>query len=322
LNSKALLLVAALMSPAGSPWAQSPDAYPSKPVRFVVGFPPGGANDILGRLVGAKLQERLGQTFVIENKPGANAIIATEFVAKAPPDGYTLLIGASGAMTFNPGLYDKLPYDPVKDFAPITMIGSFPLVLTVSPTLGVATVRELVTLAKAKPGTFNYGAGSTPFQLAAELFKMQTGTDFKHVPYKGSAATVNALLGDEIALTFVDSPPVVGQIKAGKLRGLAVTSPKRAAFMPDLPTVIEAGVPDFEVVLWTSLFAPAGTPPAIVRRLQGEIAKILQIPEIRERMTAIGIDPIGGTPEELAAQLRADLIRWTKVARTAGIKAN
>ena len=310
------------MSPAGSPWAQSPDAYPSKPVRFVVGFPPGGANDILGRLVGAKLQERLGQTFVIENKPGANAIIATEFVAKAPPDGYTLLIGASGAMTFNPGLYDKLPYDPVKDFAPITMIGSFPLVLTVSPTLGVATVRELVTLAKAKPGTFNYGAGSTPFQLAAELFKMQTGTDFKHVPYKGSAATVNALLGDEIALTFVDSPPVVGQIKAGKLRGLAVTSPKRAAFMPDLPTVIEAGVPDFEVVLWTSLFAPAGTPPAIVRRLQGEIAKILQIPEIRERMTAIGIDPIGGTPEELAAQLRADLIRWTKVARTAGIKAN
>jgi len=322
LNSKALLLVAALMSPAGSPWAQSPDAYPSKPVRFVVGFPPGGANDILGRLVGAKLQERLGQTFVIENKPGANAIIATEFVAKAPPDGYTLLIGASGAMTFNPGLYDKLPYDPVKDFAPVTMIGSFPLVLTVSPTLGVATVRELVTLAKAKPGTFNYGAGSTPFQLAAELFKMQTGTDFKHVPYKGSAATVNALLGDEIALTFVDSPPVVGQIKAGKLRGLAVTSPKRAAFMPDLPTVIEAGVPDFEVVLWTSLFAPAGTPPAIVRRLQGEIAKILQIPEIRERMTAIGIDPIGGTPEELAAQLRADLIRWTKVARTAGIKAN
>jgi len=310
------------MSPAGSLWAQSPDAYPSKPVRFVVGFPPGGANDILGRLVGAKLQERLGQTFVIENKPGANAIIATEFVAKAPPDGYTLLIGASGAMTFNPGLYDKLPYDPVKDFAPITMIGSFPLVLTVSPTLGVATVRELVTLAKAKPGTFNYGAGSTPFQLAAELFKMQTGTDFKHVPYKGSAATVNALLGDEIALTFVDSPPVVGQIKAGKLRGLAVTSPKRAAFMPDLPTVIEAGVPDFEVVLWTSLFAPAGTPPAIVRRLQGEIAKILQIPEIRERMTAIGIDPIGGTPEELAAQLRADLIRWTKVARTAGIKAN
>jgi len=310
------------MSPAGSLWAQSPDAYPSKPVRFVVGFPPGGANDILGRLVGAKLQERLGQTFVIENKPVANAIIATEFVAKAPPDGYTLLIGASGAMTFNPGLYDKLPYDPVKDFAPITMIGSFPLVLTVSPTLGVATVRELVTLAKAKPGTFNYGAGSTPFQLAAELFKMQTGTDFKHVPYKGSAATVNALLGDEIALTFVDSPPVVGQIKAGKLRGLAVTSPKRAAFMPDLPTVIEAGVPDFEVVLWTSLFAPAGTPPAIVRRLQGEIAKILQIPEIRERMTAIGIDPIGGTPEELAAQLRADLIRWTKVARTAGIKAN
>jgi tripartite-type tricarboxylate transporter receptor subunit TctC len=302
--------------------AQGVENYPTKAVRLIVGFPPGGANDILARLVGAKLQERWSQSFVVENKPGANAIIATEFVAKAPPDGYTLLIGASGAMTFNPGLYDKLPYDPVKDFAPITMIGSFPLVLAVSPTIGASSVKELVALAKAKPGSLNYGAGSTPFQLAAELFKLQTGTDIKHVPYKGSAATVNALLSDEIALTFVDSPPVVAQIKAGKLRGLAVTSPKRAAFMPEMPTVIEAGVPDFEVVLWTSLFAPAGTPPAIVRKLQGEIAKIVQLPEIRERMTAIGIDPIGSAPEELASQLRADLARWTKVARTAGIKAN
>lgn len=321
-NTKALLLLFALALQAGTLHAQGADAYPSKPVRFIVGFPPGGANDILGRLVGAKLQERLGQSFVVENKPGANAIIATEFVAKSPPDGYTLLIGASGAMTFNPGLYDKLPYDPVRDFAPVTMIGSFPLVLTVSPAIGVATVGELVALAKGKPGSLNYGAGSTPFQLAAELFKMQTGTDFKHVPYKGSAATVNALLGGEVALTFVDSPPVVAQIKAGRLRGLAVTSPKRAAFMPDLPTVIEAGVPDFEVVLWTSLFAPAATPTAIVRKLQGEIAKIVQLPEIRERMTSIGIDPIGGTPEELARQLHADLERWTRVARTAGIKAN
>ena len=162
-----VLLFAMLTSAAGPAHAQAPDGYPSKPVRFVVGFPPGGANDILGRLVGAKLQERLGQTFVVENKPGANAIIATEFVAKSPPDGYTLLIGASGAMTFNPGLYAKLPYDPVKDFAPVTMIGSFPLVLTVSPSLGVSNVRELVALAKGKPGALNYGAGSTPFQLAA-----------------------------------------------------------------------------------------------------------------------------------------------------------
>ena len=319
---KVLVLLAALSVQAGTLCAQSTEAYPSKPVRFVVGFPPGGANDILGRLVGAKLQERLGQSFVVENKPGANAIIATEFVAKSPPDGYTLLIGASGAMTFNPGLYDKLPYDPVRDFAPVTMIGSFPLVLTVSPSIGVSSVKELVALAKGKPGSLNYGAGSTPFQLAAELFKMQTGTDFKHVPYKGSAATVSALLGNEVAMTFVDSPPVVAQIKAGKLRGLAVTSPKRAAFMPEMPTVIEAGVPDFEVVLWTSLFAPVGTPPTIVRKLQGEIAKIVQLPEIRERMTSIGIDPIGGLPDELAAQLRADLERWTRVARTAGIKAN
>ncbi len=322
MNIKAILLPIVIALQAGSLHAQTIEPYPSKPARLVVGFPPGGANDILGRLVGAKLQERLGQSFVVENKPGANAIIATEFVAKSPPDGYTLLIGASGAMTFNPGLYDKLPYDPVRDFAPVTMIGSFPLVLAVSPAIGVATVGELVALAKGKPGALNYGAGSTPFQLAAELFKMQTGTDFKHVPYKGSAATVNALLGGEVALTFVDSPPVVGQIKAGRLRGLAVTSPRRAAFMPDLPTVIEAGVPDFEVVLWTSLFAPAATPAAIVRKLHGEVAKIVQLPEIRERMTAMGIDPIGGTPEALAVQLRSDLDRWTRVARTAGIKAN
>lgn len=302
--------------------SQGVDNYPSKPVRFVVGFPPGGANDIIARLVGAKLQERLGQSFVVENKPGANAIIATEFVARSAPDGYTLLIGASGAMTFNPGLYEKLPYDPVRDFAPVTMIGSFPLVLTANPALGVSTVNELIVLAKGKPGVLNYGAGSTPFQLAAELFKMQTGTDMKHVPYKGSAATVTALLGGEVGLTFVDSPPVVANIKAGKLRGLAVTSAKRASFLPDLPTMIEAGVADFEVVLWTSLFAPAGTPPAVVRRLQGEIAKIVRIPEIHERMTAMGIDPIGGTPEELAVQLKSDLDRWTRVAKSAGVKAN
>ncbi len=321
MNPRLVLLLAALVLPVPAA-AQGTENYPSKPVRFIVGFPPGGANDILGRLVGAKLQERLGQSFVVENKPGANAIIATELVAKSPADGYTLLIGASGAMTFNPGLYDKLPYDPVRDFSPVTMIGSFPLVLTVNPSIGASTVRDLVALAKSKPGAFNYGAGSTPFQLAAELFKMQTGTDFKHVPYKGSAATVNALLGGEIALTFVDSPPVVAQIKAGKLRGLAVTSAKRAAFLPDVPTVIESGVPDFEVVLWTSLFAPANTPQPVIRKLQGEISRIVHLPEIRERMTAIGIDPIGGTPEELGAQLRADLARWTRVAKTAGIKAD
>ena len=316
------LLLAALAPLAVAAQAQSLDTYPSKAVRFVVGFPPGGANDIIARLVGAKLQERLGQSFVVENKPGANAIIATEFVARSAPDGYTLLIGASGAMTFNPGLYEKLPYDPVKDFAPVTMIGSFPLVLAANPALGVSTVKELIVLARGKPGVLNYGAGSTPFQLAAELFKMQAGIDMKHVPYKGSAATVTALLGGEVGLTFVDSPPVVANIKAGKLRGLAVTSAKRASFLPDLPTMIEAGVADFEVVLWTSLFAPAGTPPAVVRRLQGEIAKIVRIPEIHERMTAMGIDPIGGTPEELAVQLKSDLDRWTRVAKSAGVKAN
>ncbi len=317
-----ILLFAILGALTFAAQSQGIDNYPSKPVRLVVGFPPGGANDILARLVGIKLQERFGQSFVVENKPGANAIIATELVAKSAPDGYTLLIGAAGAMTFNPGLYDKLPYDPVKDFAPVTMIGSFPLVLTVNPALGVSTVKELIALVKSKPGVLNYGAGSTPFQLVAELFKMQTGTDIKHIPYTGSAAAAAALLGGVVELTFVDSPPVVANIKAGKLRGLAVTSAKRTTFLPDLPTMIEAGVADFEVMLWTGLFAPVGTPSAVVRKLQGEIAKIVRLPEIHERMAAMGIDPIGGTPEELATQLKLDLDRWTRVAKTAGVKAN
>jgi len=321
-SSRALALSAALLALCAAPGALfAQAAYPAKPVRIIVGFPPGGANDILGRLVGAKLQERWNQPFVVENRPGANAIIGTEIVAKAAPDGHTLLIGASGAMTVNPGLYDKLPYDPVRDFAPITTIGSFPLVFAVHPSVQANNVKEFIALAKSRPGAMNYGSGSTPFQLAAELLKLSAGIDVRHIPYKGSAPTVAALLAGEVSMTFVDSPPVVQQIRAGKLRGLAVTSARRAASLPDLPTMLEAGVPDFDVVLWTSLFAPAGTPPAIVNQLQGEIAKILQQPDVRERMAALGIDPVGNTPEELAARVRSDIDRWTRVARSAGIKA-
>lgn len=315
-----LALTFALLGPAGTVHAQP--GYPTKAVRFIVGFPPGGANDILARLVGARLQESLGQPFLVENRPGANAIVATEFVAKSAPDGYTLLIGASGAMAFNPGLYEKLPYDSMKDFAPVTTIGSFPLVVAVHPSVEAKTMQELAALARAKPGALNYGAGSTPFQLAAELFKLRTGADIRHVPYKGSGPTTQALLANEVQLTFLDSPPLVPHIRAGRLRGLAVTSPRRAAVLPDLPTAAESGLADFEVVLWTSVFAPAGTPEAIVRRLHAEIARTLQLAEVRERMLGLGIDPVGNTPEELAAMLRADIEKWGRVARSAGIKAN
>ena len=295
--------------------------FPVKPVRLVVGFPPGGANDILARLVGARMQEAWGQTVIVDNKPGANAIIGTELVAKSAPDGYTLLIGASGAMTFNPGLYAKLPYDPVRDFAPVTMLGSFPLVLAVNPALPAQSLKELVALAKASPGKLNYGAGSTPFQLAAEMLNVQAGLRINHIPYKGSAATVTAVMANDVQLTFVDAPPAMAQIKAGRLRALAVTSRARAAVLPDVPTMIEAGMGQYEVVLWTSLFAPAGTPRPVLEAIHAQALKALQVPEVRERMAALGIDPVGNTPEQLGAILRADREKWTAVAKSAGVKA-
>jgi tripartite-type tricarboxylate transporter receptor subunit TctC len=312
-----LFLLLVLLLP-GQALAQ---AYPAKAVRLVVGFPPGGANDILARLVGAKLQEAWGQSVVIDNKPGANAIIGTDLVAKSAPDGYTLLIGASGAMAFNPGLYDKLPYDPVKDFAPVSMLGSFPLVLGVTPAIAAQSVKDLVALAKAQPDKLNYGAGSTPFRLAAELFKMQADVKLNHIPYKGSAATVTAVIAGDVQLTFVDAPPAMAQIRAGKLRALAVTSRARAAVLPEVPTMIEAGLGQYEVVLWTSLFAPAGTPKPVLDAIHAQTIKALQMPDVRERMAGLGIDPVGNTPEQLAAILRADLEKWTRVAKAAGVKA-
>jgi tripartite-type tricarboxylate transporter receptor subunit TctC len=319
---KKLLCVMIAVTAAVAGAADAQQAYPSKPLRLVVGFPPGGANDILARLVGAKLQEQWGQPVVIDNKPGANAIIATEFVARAAPDGYTLLVGASGAMAFNPGLYSKLPYDPVRDFEPVTMLGSFPLVFAVTPALPAQTVKELVQLVSAAPGKFNYSAGSTPFQLTMELFKLRTGSSISHIAYKGSAQAVSAVLANEVQMTFVDAPPAVGQIKAGKLRVLAVTSKMRAAVLPEAPTMIEAGIADFEVVLWTSVFAPAGTPRPVVEKLQQQIAAILRLPDVAERMAALGIEPVGNTPAQLAAILRADVEKWTAVAKSAGIKAD
>jgi tripartite-type tricarboxylate transporter receptor subunit TctC len=310
-------LLAILLLPAEG----NTQAFPAKPVRLVVGFPPGGANDILARLVGARMQEAWGQSVVVDNKPGANAIIGTDFVAKAAPDGYTLLIGASGAMTFNPGLYDKLPYDPVKDFAPVTMLGSFPLVLGINPMLPAQSVRELIALAKASPGKLNYGAGSTPFQLAAELFKLQAGLQINHIPYKGSVAMVTAVMGNDVQLAFTDAPPALPQIRAGRLRALAVTSRARAPALPEVPTMIEAGMRDYEVVLWTSLFAPAGTPKPVLDAIHAQAVKTLQQAEVRERMAGLGIEPVGNTPAELGAILKADLEKWTAVAKSAGVKA-
>ena len=298
------------------------DSFPSRPIRIIVGYSAGGGNDIIVRVLAPKLSEGLGQPVIIENKPGAQSIVACEYVAKAAPDGYTLLMGPSGPMTMNPAIYSKLPYAPLRDFAPITMIGSFPLILVVSESLPVRSVKELIDYARARPDRMNYAASATPFQLAAELFNQKTGTKFAHIPYKGSGESVNAVMSGEVTMTITDPPPVIGALKGGRVRGLAVTGAKRHPNWPELPTLAEAGVADVEVRLFTGFLAPAGTPAAIVKRLQEEVARVVRLPEIRERLDAMAIDPSGNTPEEFGSIIASDIVRWTAVAKAANIKAD
>ena len=307
---------------AAMPLAASADTYPSRSIRLIVGFQPGGGNDMQARLVAQKLTKMLGQTVIVENKPGADAIIASEYVAKSPPDGYTLYVGASGAMTFNPGLYQKLPYDPLKDFIPVIQIASFPLVLAVNPNVKATTLGQFIALAKAKPGKLNYASGSSPFQVASELFKKQAGIDLTHVPYKGSSPSIVATMAGETDMVTVDLPPALVQIRAGKLQGLAVTSPKRSPVLPELPTVAESGLANFDVVLWSGIFAPAGTPKAIVDKLYESVAQVLKMEDIKTRLLGYGYEPGVLNQAEFSAVLKADVVKWSKVARDANIRAD
>jgi tripartite-type tricarboxylate transporter receptor subunit TctC len=314
-----LLAIVALCAASAGAFAQ---AYPSKPIRIVVGFPPGGGNDIIARLVGAKVQENWGQPVVIDNKPGANSIIAAEFVAKSAPDGYTLLVNATGGMSVNPVLYAKLPYDSLKDFVPISMVGSFPLVLVVHPSVPANSVQELVAYAKANPGKLNYSSGSTAFQVASEMFKQMTGTDIKHIPYKGSAASITAVIAGDVQMTIVDTPPLVPQIRAGKVKALAVTSARRASAMSELPTIAESGVPGYEMVLWIGVFAPAGTPREIAEKLNAEVVRVVRLPDIREKLDAMGVEPVGNTSEQMAEWIRREITKYGPVVKAANIKAD
>jgi len=294
--------------------------YPNKPIRIVVGYSAGGGNDIIVRVMTNELSKGLGQPIIVENKPGAQSIIAAEFVAKSPPDGYTLLMGPSGPMTINPATYSKLPYSPTRDFAPISMLCSFPLIVAVSSQLPVKSVKELVDYAKANPGKSNYASSAGIFQIATELFKQKTGTAIEMIPYKGSGESIQAVIAGQVMLTIIDPPPLAGPLKAGTVRGLAVTSSRRHPSWPDLPTMAEAGVPDMEVPVWTAFFAPAKTPPAIVARLQKETARAVQSAEVRERFAGMGLDPVGGSSEDLGRQVERDIAKWTAVARAANIK--
>jgi len=316
-----IALTLATTLPVHSQGAQGADGYPSKPIRIVVGYSPGGANDILARLVGQKMTETFGQQVIVENRPGTAAIIGTDAVAKAAPDGYTLLMGASGPIVFNPALYSKLPYSPTRDLTPVSMIGSFPLILVVRGGAPQHTVKELVAYTQANPDKSNYGASAASFQLATELLKSKTGMRAEHIPYKGSADSANAVAAGQVLMTLVDSGPVAGPIKGGLLRGLAVTSNKRMAALPEIPTMAEQGI-DLQITLWSGLLAPAGTPTAIVQKLQAEVARIVRLPDVRERMTQLGIEAEGGTAEEFAKVIATEIPLWAALAKANNIKAD
>ncbi|HEY6822490.1 MAG TPA: tripartite tricarboxylate transporter substrate binding protein [Burkholderiales bacterium] len=307
--------VAALCAASAAP---AQETYPTKPIRVLVGYAAGGGNDIIVRVMAPEMSKGLGQPVLVENKPGAQGIIAAEMGAKASADGYTLLMGPSGPMTINPATYSKLPYSPTRDFAPISMICSFPLIVTVSASVPVRSVKELVEYAKANPGKANYASSAGIFQIATELFKQKTGTSIEMIPYKSSGESVQAVLAGQVLMTIVDPPPATGPMKAGTLRALAVTSAKRHPSWPELPTMLESGI-DVEVPVWTAFFAPAKTPPAIVARLQKEVARVVRTPEVRERFGAMGLEPVGGSSEELGRQVARDIEKWTAVAKAANI---
>jgi tripartite-type tricarboxylate transporter receptor subunit TctC len=312
--------IALLTSAAFSVPAFAQDSFPSKPIRIVIGYAAGGGNDIIVRVMTEELSKGLNnQPVIVENKPGAQSIIAAEFVAKAPADGYTILMGPSGPMTINPATYSKLPYHPVRDFTPISMICSFPLIVVVDPKLPVQSVKELIDYAKANPDKANYASSAGIFQIATEMFKQRTGTKIEMIPYKGSNESVQSVVAGQVMMTIVDPPPATGPLKSGTVRALAVTSPKRHPSWPDLPTLKEAGV-DMEVPVWTAFFAPAKTPRAIVARLQKEVARVVQTPEVKERFAAMGLEPVGGSSEELGRQVARDIEKWTAVAKAANIK--
>jgi tripartite-type tricarboxylate transporter receptor subunit TctC len=292
-----------------------------KPIRFIVPLAAGGPGDVLARAIGQKLSERVGQPVVIDNRPGANTNVGTEFVAKAPPDGYTLLATAS-TLTINPSLYATLPYDPLRDFAPITLTALTPLILVVHPSLPVKSVKELIALARSKPGQLNYGSagnGST-LHLAGEMFNSLARVKLVHVPYKGVTNAFSDLLGGQISIMFPGAPIALPQVRAGKLRALGTTGAGRTPAAPELPPISESGLPGYEVSVWYGILAPAGTPTAAINRLHSEISNIVQLPEIKERWAVLGAEPLHNTPEQFAAFLKADLGKWAKVVRDSGAK--
>jgi tripartite-type tricarboxylate transporter receptor subunit TctC len=301
--------------------AASAQSYPTRPVKLLVGYPAGGGQDLIARLIANKLTESLGQPVVVENKPGASGLIAADTVAKSAPDGYTLLLGSSGPLTLNPLIFPKVPYDPVRDFVPISTFGFFPLMLAVHPDVPARTPQEFIAYAKANPGKLNNGSSAVSMQLAAEMLNQSAGLSITTVRYAGSAAAVNALISGEVQLTILESTPLLPQIDAGKVRAIAVMSDRRIGALPNLPTMSESGVPGFEITFWTGLVAPAGTSPAIVSKLSGLLVGYIEMPDVRERLKAIGAEPGVETSAQLAARINSDIAKFGPVVKATNLKA-
>ena len=304
--------------------AHAQASYPSKPIRLVVPFPAGGTTDILARAVAQRLTETMGQPVVVDNRAGAGGNIGADMVAKAPPDGYTLLMGTVGTHAINASLYAKMPYDHVRDFAPVILVAGVPNVLVVNPALPVNSVQELIAYGTANPGKLNFASSGngTSIHLAAELFKTMTGVQMAHVPYKGSAPALVDLAGGQVQLMFDNLPSSLALIKAGKLKALAVTSAQRSAALPDVPTVAESGLAGFEASSWFGLLAPAGTPKDIIAKLNGEVTKWLATPEAKEKLAAQGAIPAGRSPDDFMRHIAAETVKWQKVVKDSGAKVD
>jgi tripartite-type tricarboxylate transporter receptor subunit TctC len=300
----------------------SAQGYPVKPVRIVVGFAPGGATDIIGRLIAQKLSEATGLSFFVENRPGASATIAAELVARAAPDGYTLLIAATTSHSILPSLMAKLSYDPQRDFAPVSQLATSPLLLALHPSLPIRSVADMIRLARARPGQLSFGAGGTgtPPHMAGELFKHMAGVDMLYVPYKGEAPAISDLIGGQISLIFSNVIAVLPQVQAGRLRGIAVTATGRLPSLPELPTVAESGLPGFVVESWFGLVATAGTPNEAISRLNASTVRGMTQPDVRERLAGQGLFVKTGSPAELAALMQSEIVKWAKVAKAANLK--
>ena len=317
----AIALATAAFCAAQPALAQSAGTYPNKPIHIIVTFTSGGAPDILGRLIGEKLSAAWGQPVIVDNKPGAGGNIGSDFVAKSAPDGYNVVVGTVGTHSINGSLYQSMPFDMVKDFTPVTLLASTPNMLVINNDVPARNLKDFIALGK-KEGkmTFASSGSGTSIHVSGELFKTMTGIDMQHIPYKGRASAIPDLLGGRVTMMFDNMPSSLPLVREGKLRALGVTSAKRSLAAPDIPTLAEAGLPGFEAVSWFALFAPANTPRPIVDKLQAEVSKILKSPDISKRLLDLGLEPAGGTPEELAAYQKSEIAKWSKVVKDSGAK--